>query len=316
MPLLVPAIGRRVWIWVSAATLAFCLTSSGASADSSVSPQAQSRASTKEPSLPQITVEAQRRSLEHHIFDFVTAVTKQVSSHESLARWHIKVCPLVAGIPRDQGEFILERISTIAQAAGAPLGPQDCKPNLLVLVTQRPAQLLDELWSRNPGMFAGIMGEGVQLAAIRRFINSARPIRAWYNAEFAGAAGNSLGVFDMPRGGISANRFPDASRITWDDVQNITSVLLVVDARRIDGLKIGAMADYIAMLGLAKINLDADFSGDESVLQLFTAHEEGQTLSKLSTWDAAFLKALYSTEQSYKMQRSLIVTSMMRDLAP
>ncbi len=160
------------------------------------------------------------------------------------------------------------------------------------------------------------MGEGMQLAAIRRFINSARPIRAWYNAEFAGAAGNSLGVFDMPRGGISANRFPDASRITWDDVQNITSVLLVVDARRIDGLKIGAMADYIAMLGLAKINLDADFSGDESVLQLFTAHEEGQTLSKLSTWDAAFLKALYSTEQSYKMQRSLIVTSMMRDLAP
>jgi ketosteroid isomerase-like protein len=35
----------------------------------------------------------------------------------------------------------------------------------------------------------------------------------------------------------------------------------------------------------------------------------------LSTWDAAFLKALYNTNQQWKMQRSQIFESMLRDLA-
>ena len=230
---------------------------------------------------------------------------------------------------RDHGEFILQRISTIAQSAGAPLGPQECKPNLFVLVTAEPARLVNKLWSRNPGMLAGMAGAGPQPAAIRRFMRDTRPIRAWYTTGFRGAAGNALGVVDMPQGGaagkqgmtaashaVLANTFSEGSRLTWDDVQDITSALVVVDARRIDGLKMGAMADYIAMLGLTKINLDADFSGDNSILRLFSAAEQASTMTQLSAWDAAFLKAVYHTSQSNRMQRSLIVTRMMQDVAP
>ena len=89
-------------------------------------------------------------------------------------------------------------------------------------------------------------------------------------------------------------------------------MFVIVDTRRIDGLKIGAVADYAAMLGLAKINLNADVTGDDSVLRLFTASADAATLSQLAAWDAAFLKALYS-EQANKMQRHSIVNSMMRD---
>ena len=103
------------------------------------------------------------------------------------------------------------------------------------------------------------------------------------------------------------------SRIQLDDVQEIASVLIVVDVRRIDGLKIGAVADYVAMVGLAKINPNADVTGDDSVLSLFMEPTEAQTLSQLSSWDAAFLKALYGTEQANKMQRHAIVGAMMHD---
>ena len=104
------------------------------------------------------------------------------------------------------------------------------------------------------------------------------------------------------------------SRIQHDDVQELTSVLVIVDARRIDGLKIGAVADYAAMLGLAKINLNADVADDDSVLRLFTIPTDAAaTLSKLGAWDVAFLKALYSTEQASRMQRQSIVNSMLRD---
>jgi hypothetical protein len=43
------------------------------------------------------------------------------------------------------------------------------------------------------------------------------------------------------------------------------------------------------------------------------APNEAHTLSQLGTWDAAFLKALYGTEQANNMQLHLIVDSMMRD---
>jgi hypothetical protein len=103
------------------------------------------------------------------------------------------------------------------------------------------------------------------------------------------------------------------SRIQIDDVQEITSVLIVVDTRRIDGLRIGPVADYVAIVGLAKINLNADVTDNGSVLSLFMEPTDAQTLSQLGTWDAAFLKALYGTEQANKMQRGAIVGAMMRD---
>jgi hypothetical protein len=93
-------------------------------------------------------------------------------------------------------------------------------------------------------------------------------------------------------------------------------VLIVVDARCVDGLQLGALADYIAMLGLAKINIDANFSSDDSVLRLFQTQQNAQTVKQLSAWDAAFLKALYHTAQNYKMQRSVIIDSMMHELSP
>lgn len=270
-----------------------------------------------EPSkLPQVTVEAQLEALEHRLSHFVTTLTEQAGSYESLARWHNKVCPLVAGLPRDQGDFVLERISRIAQSAGAPLGPRDCEPNFLVLFTADPTKLLKDMVSHNASRFIALSGQRADRAALKQFIEYARPIRAWYNAELKGALGNQLRPFDEA-GTIGhtplQNDHPVMSRIQLDDVQEITSVLIVVDTRRIDGLRIGALADYVAIVGLAKINLNADVTGDDSVLSLFMEPTEAQSLSRLGTWDAAFLKALYGTEQANKMQRYAIVGTMMRD---
>jgi hypothetical protein len=155
--------------------------------------------------------------------------------------------------------------------------------------------------------------------AIRRFIEDPRPIRAWYGAEFVGAMGNELGTYnEMPgqRRAPKVNRMAEMSRIRIDDLQMIKSALVVVDAERMAGLKIGAVADYVALLGLAEINIDADFSGYDSLLRLFTMpKEEAQAFSELGAWDAAFLKALYNTEQANRMQRHSIVDSMMREAA-
>jgi hypothetical protein len=267
--------------------------------------------------LPQVTVEAQRQALEHRLSHFVTTITEQPGSSESLARWHMKICPAVAGLPQDRGGIVLERISTIARAAGAPLAPRDCAPpNLFVLFTPDPTKLVKDLASRNAGRFMALSGQRADRAALKKFAQSTQPIRAWYSDQLTGALGNELRTYDeaSPAGHQPLlNDHPVLSRIQNDDVQELTSVLIIVDTRRIDGLKMGAVADYAAMLGLARINLNADVAGDDSVLRLFTAATEAATLSQLGTWDAAFLKALYGTEQANKMQRLSIVNSMLRD---
>jgi len=48
---------------------------------------------------------------------------------------------LVAGLPRDKGEFVLARLSQVASDAGIPLAPEKCAPNFLVVVTPDPDEM-------------------------------------------------------------------------------------------------------------------------------------------------------------------------------
>ena len=74
-----------------------------------------------------------------------------------------------------------------------------------------------------------------------------------------------------------------------------------------------AVADLRALPGLAETNHDADFSSYERVLRLLAMPTvQAPALSLPDTGNAAYLKALYTTGQAYKMQRHSIVESMRR----
>ena len=107
----------------------------------------------------------------------------------------------------------------------------------------------------------------------------------------------------------------DANRLEWNAVWTISSVIEVVDADAMKGFKFDQMADYIAMAGLAEFNLDADFGTAPTVLRLFKATDDTQP-SSLSEWDKAYLRALYHTRQSSRLQTDLIGQSMLRDINP
>ena len=266
--------------------------------------------------LPQVTIKAERQVLRKRIAHFVRTLTTQVSSYESLPRWGVKVCPAVTGLPARQDEFILQRISGIARWAGIALGAEDCKPNLWITVTSEPSRFAKEMWSHDPGRFADLSGQPATATEMRRFLDDPRPIRVWYGAELVGAMGNELGSYqDMPQKARApkVNTLSKLSRFQIDDLQVIKSTFVVVDKRRVVGLKIGAVADYVAMVGLAAVNPDGDYVSAESILSLFTAPQKGQSVDQLSAWDAGFLKALYATDQSSRFQVSTIVEKMTSD---
>ena len=68
------------------------------------------------------------------------------------------------------------------------------------------------------------------------------------------------------------------------------------------------------MSGLTRVDLDAGLGGAPSILQLFAASNENQP-SGLSRWDAAFLKALYHSNQTSRTQRFDIAQRVTQDIS-
>jgi hypothetical protein len=99
------------------------------------------------------------------------------------------------------------------------------------------------------------------------------------------------------------------------DVLVFSSVIIVVDIARIQRLSFGQLSDYVAMVGLAEIDLDDDVGDAPTILRLFTASSEVLP-SGLTAWDQAFLSALYHSDQSSRAQRSQIAVSMLHEVSP
>src|ERR1700753_236331 len=108
-----------------------------------------------------VTVEAQkqRELIEHQISTYVSAITLP-NTGEALLRWHQPVCPAVVGLSNAEDEFVLARLSQAAVDAGAPVAPEKCTPNFLVVATREPGVLMQKWWERNPTMFNTDKGVG------------------------------------------------------------------------------------------------------------------------------------------------------------
>ncbi|MGO9425657.1 MAG: hypothetical protein ACLP6Z_09720 [Steroidobacteraceae bacterium] len=274
------------------------------------------------PQLDSITVEAQkqREAADRQASAFVSAIAVQ-PYEQSLARWNTPICPLVAGLPRGQGEFILARLSQIVAIAGAPLAPENCRANFYVVATRDPDALLKKWRNRDRNMFGN-----APEPKIGRFLGASRPVRVWYNAPLREATGmpltvdglNILGngpVIGTFYSGVPANIHAKLSPLQWDELQSLASVIVIIDTRHAQGINFGQLADYVAMVGLAEVRLDADLGAVDSILRVFAA-AHGAAPPGLTPWDQAFLKALYHTDQSDRMQVSMIKGEVSRAIAP
>ena len=80
------------------------------------------------------------------------------------------------------------------------------------------------------------------------------------------------------------------------------SVFAIIDTHRTEHTTLDQLADYVAMAGLTRIDPDASLGSAPSILRLFAASRENEPVS-LSSWDAAFLKALYQSSQTSRTQQ-------------
>jgi len=269
------------------------------------------------PSEPQVTVEAHRATLERRVQDFVTQITAGATD-ESFERWRRPICPSVAGLTQQQGEFVLMRLSQIAREVGAPLAPEHCEADLIVVVTPDPKQLIEAWRKRSEGQIFN----GAAPMTVRHFAETPRPVRAWYNARVYDEHGvplASANVVLSHTAGDAGNRVTVNSRANDTRIQlgtrnALAAVLLIVDAHSVEHLKIGQIADYLGMVGLAKLDTAAHPSGSPTILNLFAGADPQSEPTGLTAWDQAFLKALYHTDPGARLQRSAITRSVVQDI--
>src|SRR5262245_61836161 len=131
------------------------------------------------PELESVTVEARRRQerISKEISEYVSSVVAS-PMHESLGRWAVPVCPLVAGLAPSAAEFVRKRVADVATTSGIPPGPSDCAPNFVVVVTPAPKEFLREWWKADHRLFNKERGVG----GVNRFIETDQPVRVWHNA--------------------------------------------------------------------------------------------------------------------------------------
>ncbi len=126
---------------------------------------------------PEVIITGDRAEFTTKISTYINQITNFDLGDPSrgLARWIDPVCPLVTGLSKQSGEYILGRVSEIAQAAGAPLGDEKCHPNLFIIVTNQPEADLRDLDKRHNQEVFG----GADPSIVEGFIAKHRPVKAW-----------------------------------------------------------------------------------------------------------------------------------------
>lgn len=278
-------------------------------------PTSQSRSDAARSKLRSVMIQS-GPELRRQVDRFVTAEVFQLPG-EPIMRWDTPVCPFVQGLPVRFNDFVQDRITQIAASAHAPVAGKQCEPTLYVFATSNPDRLVATLLQQNPRMLAS--GNGTGSGA--NFVRSQRPVRVWYETEShcrhvtaslpltAKGPGPGSRIDDM-----SDNMCSDAdTRLSYAATNSASFVYIVVDMNRVKDITTRQLADYVAMIGLAHVRLDADAGAAPTILRLF--QDPRHALEGMSAWDQALLQSLYTTDQSSTAQLLDMEADVMQEVA-
>lgn len=265
--------------------------------------------------LEDIVVEG--RSVENLTRDFVGEVAAP-ARNRGLARWRNGVCIGVANLKGEAAQYIVDRVSTVAEDLGLRAGNPGCEPNVLIIATTDSNTFTEQFVDRRPRLFR-VGGSGMDLgrSAFNRFITVERPVR-WWNVSLPVDDNTGIGAFRIP-GDINAQGAPAAptqnviaSRLSSQIVDDAKRSFIIVDVDKIADVSITQLADYITFVALAQVDPDGDTSGYATILNVFD--DPGQTQT-LTNWDMAYLQGLYQTTRTRantRSQRGEVVSAIVR----
>jgi hypothetical protein len=305
---------RAVMLGILAPGLAFALA---ASAQEQAPPQNAPPSTAVE----SVIVTAPKLRPEKALDNFIIAHAAPSPFLTKIARWKTGICPITIGLPPQLNLYVTQRIIRVAMMAGAPLDSSEpCKPNVSVLATAQPQELLDLLRTKH-GALLGVhyLSQAKEIATMRS------PIQAWYSTateDFWGfiqadEPGLHFGKIIPKVEGMSSVLHVSGFHGNDGLKSQFATAIIIVDTRKIVGQEIGPLADYIAMLALSQAKSNDACQDLPSITNLMTPGCGADAKpSALTDIDVAFLRGLYrmNAGSTFIGERGSIAYEMKKDL--
>jgi hypothetical protein len=262
--------------------------------------------------LPEVTVVAPRPVTAEQIAGnsvptFVRAHGNPSFRTGQLSRWETGICASTSGLAQNFTDFVTARVQTVAAAIyKQPAMTSPCKPNVLLVFTTAPQQLLDNIATKQPQLLGfHFVSEVPKLKTVNR------PIQAWYVT--ASRSGADVAIDDIWGGAPIGPRL--GSRIYTQVQSSIVFVLIVVDTNKVTDYPIGAISDYVAVLALTKPRAMDRCGKLPSIFDLMAPDCKTEKADSITAGDVAYLRALYKiySAQTLGVQQSAIANIMMNE---
>jgi hypothetical protein len=238
-----------------------------------------------------------------------------------MARWTSRICPQTIGLGEKYAKYVTQRIRDVAAAAGGALNPDlACKPNIEVVFTTSPQELLDNVRKFDPILlgYHHSIHQAYELAKITY------PIQAWYttvsqdidgsrsvdNGSCGAEGGTSMTVNSAPMatgaGGLASQSsfttlnlpcavfvHSNGSRANDGLNSGFFNALIVAEPAKLFDYEVGSLADYITMLALSQPASQDSCQELPSISNLL-APGCASTTSRITDGDLAYLHGLYT----------------------
>ncbi|HLZ75239.1 hypothetical protein [Phenylobacterium sp.] len=226
-------------------------------------------------------------------------------------RFRDAVCVRVLGLPPEFGAFIKARVIAVADQVRAPVARAgDCTPNVNIVFSPTPQAQIDDIYRRRD-ILLGFRFH----SQVKRVTTFDRPIQAWYLTRTRDDHGESF--LEVENALVSWAEKPAGragSRLSHGVSAEVVHSLVIADANKVSDAKIGGVADYIAVLALARwTRLERCNTQVSTVLNLLADGCDADNRPEAATpADLALLTGLYSVDprEDGAAQRASIASAM------
>ncbi len=261
----------------------------------------------------------------------VTQIQQYVESHAAasrvagkIGRWETPICVKAEGLKSELLEFVLRRIKAVAVQVGAPVNQNpSCQQNVEIGFASNPQSVMDYVRDKH----VNYLGLYENMGDAEKAARMTRPIQAWYATITIDASGERISdtrpsglpkCFDPPwcRVMVSAPVVHSTGTRVSDGLSTgFRNVLVLGDRDRLLKMEMGAVADYIAFLVLARPASLDDCVDLPSILNSL-APNCASAPGELSSTDIAYLTGLYrmNTDRLLAGQKEQIAFHMKKAL--
>ncbi|WP_374596844.1 hypothetical protein [Brevundimonas sp.] len=239
--------------------------------------------------------------LEEQLRRFTEEAARPVPGR-GLARWQGPVC---IGVVNFRPAIALQLADGLAQLGGrlgVPINDETCEPNIII-VGAVDAQAVAQGWvARRPREFRPNLSDvALSREQLNHFATTDAPVRWWAISRpsyYDVLTDRAIPTDDFNGTPTIYIHSPSLKRgRTRDDLQRL---VVVVDVEQTQGRSVDDLTGYLAMVTFAQMDMQADMSQFDTVLNMFRPEFAG---GGLTAWDEAYLQGLYSVREDKRINR-------------